>query len=63
MAKTLPENRYIKRLVIKYERRGDEYNTPADEIKLYKEEWQYFRQDIFNNRAPDEQAAAEPVKK
>lgn len=63
MAKTLPENRYIKRLVIKYERRGDEYNTPQDEIKLYKEEWQYFRQDIFNNRAPDEQAAAEPEKK
>lgn len=62
MAKTLPENRYVKRLVIKYERRGDEYNTPRDEIKQYKEEWQYFRQDILNNRAPSEQAA-EPAKK
>lgn len=62
MAKTIPENRYIKRLVIKYDRRGDEYNTPKDEITLYKEEWQYFRQDILNNRAPDE-IAEEPAKK
>jgi hypothetical protein len=62
LAKILPDNRFSRRLVIKYERRGDEFNTPRDDILNYNEEWQYFRQDIFNNRVASE-PVAEPVKK
>ena len=64
MAKIKPDNRYVRRLVIKYKRMGDEYNTPRDEISLYQEEWQYFRIDIFNNRNPAEPVVVvEPAKK
>ncbi len=55
MAKTQPENRWVKRLVLQYDRKGDEFNTPRDNIALVKEEWRYFRQDILNNRATDKE--------
>jgi len=50
MAKTLPDNRWVRRLVLQYDRKGDEFDTPRDAVTLIKEEWRYFRQDILNNR-------------